>query len=525
MKSRFHGFRVSRCHGESALTSNRETATPGNRDTVFPNKPYLCAMATYALHDLQDTVVALATPPGVGAIGVIRLSGKEAIAIANAVFRAKDLSKQDSHTIHFGAIRDDAGHILDEVLVSLFVAPKSYTGENVVEVSCHGSNYIIQKIIQLFVDKGARLAQPGEFTMRAFLNGRMDLSQAEAVADLIASSSETAHAVAMQQMRGGFSHEIAELRQQLIDFASLIELELDFGEEDVEFANRDDLKELIYKIQGLLRRLIDSFQLGNAIKNGVNTVIAGRPNAGKSTLLNALLNEERAIVSEIAGTTRDTIEEVLNIKGVPFRIIDTAGIRDAEDTIESIGVERTMQKIEQSSVLVYVFDVINMQPEEVRADLTKLSQPGVHVIVVANKMDLNPYTLKKHYFPEESNAADSNKLKTGNQKSEVGIVSEEISHFPLPTSHFDWVPVSARNRMNIEHLKEKLYESVVHEKVNLESTVVSNIRHYEALQHAYESLEAVLKKYGSKCHLRLCSHGHPAGTPLFGRNYRRNIYR
>ena len=437
-------------------------------------------MANYALHDLKDTIVALATPPGVGAIAVIRLSGKNAIEIVNRGFPGKDLSKQDSHTIHFGTIRDAENHILDEVLVALFIAPKSYTGEEVVEVSCHGSPFVIQKLIQLFVDRGARLAQPGEFTLRAFLNGRMDLSQAEAVADLIASSTEAAHTVALQQMRGGFSDEIAELRQQLIDFASLIELELDFSEEDVEFANRDELKALIYKIQQLLRRLIDSFQLGNAIKNGVNTVIAGRPNAGKSTLLNALLNEERAIVSEIAGTTRDTIEEVLNIRGIPFRIIDTAGIRDAEDTIEAMGVEKTMAKIEQSSVLVYVFDVITTQPADLRADLIKLSQPGVHVIVVANKMDLNPHTSREHYF-----SPDSEKLDNGEPSAE-----------PLgsqPFNHVDWVPVSAINRMNIEYLKDKLYEAVVNEKLNLESTVVSNIRHYEALQRAHGALDDVLK--------------------------------
>ncbi|HKK77992.1 MAG TPA: tRNA uridine-5-carboxymethylaminomethyl(34) synthesis GTPase MnmE, partial [Phaeodactylibacter sp.] len=287
-------------------------------------------------HHLTDTIVALATPSGVGAIGVLRLSGPDAIRIANSVFHGKDLEAQASHTVHFGTIRNDEGRILDEVLATVFVSPRSYTGENVVEVSCHGSDYIIQELIQLFIQKGARTANPGEYTLRAFLNGRMDLSQAEAVADLIASSSKSSHAIAMQQMRGGFSDEIKKLRQELIDFASLIELELDFSEEDVEFADRSKLEELVQKIQRIIKALLDSFQLGNVLKNGVSTVIAGRPNAGKSTLLNALLNEERAIVSEIAGTTRDTIEEVLNIKGVQFRIIDTAGIRDATDTIEAI---------------------------------------------------------------------------------------------------------------------------------------------------------------------------------------------
>jgi len=298
----------------------------------------------YNQHNLADTIVALATPPGVGAIGVIRLSGKDAIDIVNQVFPGKDLLAVASHTIHLGTIRDE-GRIYDEVLVSVFKGPTSYTREHVVEINCHGSNFIIQNVIDLMVRKGARMAQAGEFTLRAYLNGQLDLSQAEAVADLIASDSESSHALALKQMRGGFSEEIKNLREELVNFASLIELELDFGEEDVEFANRDDLKGLISKIQLLLKKLIDSFKLGNVIKNGVNTVIAGRPNAGKSTLLNALLNEERAIVSDIAGTTRDTIEEVLNIDGVQFRLVDTAGIREAQDTIEAIGVEKTMEKI------------------------------------------------------------------------------------------------------------------------------------------------------------------------------------
>ncbi|MCB9294433.1 MAG: tRNA uridine-5-carboxymethylaminomethyl(34) synthesis GTPase MnmE [Lewinellaceae bacterium] len=434
----------------------------------------------YVSHNLTDTIVALATPSGVGAIGVIRLSGKEAIKIVNEVFHGKDLAKQPTHTLHFGTIRDDSGRILDEVVVSLFIEPKSYTGENVVEVSCHGSGYIIQEVIQLFIEKGARLAQPGEFTLRAFLNGRMDLSQAEAVADLIASSSRSSHAIAMQQMRGGFSDEIKRLRQELVDFASLIELELDFAEEDVEFADRSKLRELVAKIQSIIHSLIQSFKLGNVLKHGVNTVIAGRPNAGKSTLLNALLNEERAIVSEIAGTTRDTIEEVLNINGVQFRIIDTAGIRDAEDTIEAMGVEKTMQKVQQSALLVYVFDVIRTQPEEVHADLAKLIHENVHVLVVANKMDLNPYTRKEDYFP---------KSEVGNAKSETPPPS---SDFRFPISDLAWVPISAINNMNIGYLKEKLYEAVISKQLNLEGTIVANARHYEALRQAHESLGRVM---------------------------------
>lgn len=424
-------------------------------------------------HNLQDTIVALATPPGVGAIGVIRLSGKEAIKIADEVFYGKQLSQQASHTIHFGTIKDDDGKIIDEVLASLFVEPRSYTKENVVEFSCHGSNYIIQNIIRLCIQKGARMAQPGEFTLRAFLNGQMDLSQAEAVADLIASNSDSSHALAMSQLRGGISNEIADLRQQLIDFASLIELELDFSEEDVEFANRDELKALVLKIQKLLGDLLQSFQLGNAIKEGISTVIAGRPNAGKSTLLNVLLNEERAIVSEIAGTTRDTIEEVLNINGVQFRLIDTAGIRDAEDTIEAVGVERTLEKIKQSTILVYVFDVVQTQPEEVRKDLEKLHRKGLQILVVANKMDLNPYTKYEHYFGE---------TQTGSSDQQGSKLVDSDS----------WVPVSALNNMNILHLKDKLYNAVVSNQISLDNTVVSNIRHYEALQKAHDSLTAVL---------------------------------
>ncbi len=412
--------------------------------------------------NLTETIVALATPAGVGAIGVIRLSGHEAIEIVDSVFYGKKLSEQDTHTVHLGTIRDKNNQIIDEVLVSIFKTPKSYTKENVAEISCHGSNYIIQKLIQLFIKNGARMAEPGEFTLRAFLNGQMDLSQAEAVADLIASSSESSHTIAMQQMRGGFSDEIKKLRQELLDFASLIELELDFSEEDVEFANRDDLRTLVKKIQSLIYSLIESFRLGNVIKNGINTVIAGRPNAGKSTLLNALLNEERAIVSDIAGTTRDTIEEVLNIKGVEFRLIDTAGIREAQDTIEAVGVEKTFEKIEQSALLIYVFDVIKMQPEEVKADLEKLVKNNIHFLAIANKMDLNPYTKAEHY---------TNEFMTAEQ----------------------FVPVSAIAKMNIEFLKEKLYNTVIANQLNSESTIVSNARHFDALQKAHDSLSDVLR--------------------------------
>jgi len=423
---------------------------------------------------VKDTIIALATPPGSGAIGVIRLSGEAAIPLTDRFFHGKRLQGQPGHTIHFGTIRDESGRILDEVLVSLFVAPGSYTAEDVVEISCHGAQYILEEVLRLFIRNGARPAKPGEFTLRAFLNGRMDLSQAEAVADLIAATSSGAHQIALNQLRGGVSHEIQRLRQELIDFASLIELELDFGEEDVEFANRSELYNLIGRVQSLIRSLLDTFQLGNAVRQGVNTVIAGRPNAGKSTLLNALLNEERAIVSEIAGTTRDTIEEMLNIRGIQFRIIDTAGIREAQDTIEAIGVERTLEKVRQGAVLMYVFDVIKTSPEQVRQDLARIVHPGLKVLLIANKMDLNPYTLFEHYFPEPG--------KNGELRADE----------PDTAWHPDsrgWVPVSALNQMNIEYLKEKLFEAVVEEEIPMDVAVVSNARHYEALQKAGESLK------------------------------------
>ncbi len=412
----------------------------------------------YAQHDLTDTIVALSTPPGEGAIGIVRLSGPEAVKIVDALFFEKDLKKQKSHTVHFGTIRD-ATQILDEVLVSLFIAPTSYTGDDVVEVSCHGSSYILQQLIQLFIKRGARLAQPGEYTLRAFLNGKMDLSQAEAVADLIASGSESAHAVAMKQMRGGFSDEIKALREELIHFASLIELELDFGEEDVDFANRDDLKALVLKIQRIIHRLLDSFKLGNVIKNGVSTVIAGRPNAGKSTLLNAILNEERAIVSDIAGTTRDTIEEVLNIKGIEFRLIDTAGIREAHGQIEAIGVEKTFEKIRQSAIVIYLFELNILSPEEVKTDMDKLREDGVPLLVVANKSD----------------QVDESRLNDF-----TSIIEDKI------------VSISAKHGLNIEMLKEEIYQLALQGKTRTEDTIVTNSRHFDALQKASESLNRVL---------------------------------
>ena len=414
--------------------------------------------------NLNDIIIALATPPGVGAIAVIRLSGNGCIDLVNSFFATKNLSEEKSHTIHFGKIIDENKKTLDEVLVSIFRNPTSYTKEDVIEISCHGSQYIIQHIINLFLRNGARIAKQGEFTLRAFLNGQLDLSQAEAVADLISSDNEKNHELALKQMRGGFSNEIKNLRQELIDFGALLELELDFGEEDVEFADRKKLEELIEKIKGYIYSLIQSFQLGNVIKSGVATAIVGKPNAGKSTLLNALINEDRAIVSEIAGTTRDTIEEVFNINGIQFRLTDTAGLRDSQDIIEKIGIEKTKQKIEASNIVIYVFDVITTSPNELISEVNVLRQQlGINskILLVANKMDLNPYTKPESYFSDFVN-------------------SENL------------ITTSAINNMNIEYLKEKLFLMVVDQEISLDKTIVTNARHYDALTKSYEALNATL---------------------------------
>ncbi len=466
-----------------------------------------------SLPDLSSTIVALATPPGVGAIGVIRLSGPRAILLTDTIFKGKRLENQPSHTAHFGKIVGADERILDEVLVTIFKGPNSYTGEDTTEISCHGSPYILQEIIQLCLEKGARMADPGEFTLRAFLNGKMDLTQAEAVADLIASESAAAHDVAIRQLRGGFKHEIQKLREELIHFASLVELELDFGEEDVEFADRNDLKKLVNQIRDHLRPLIQSFALGNALKMGVSTVIAGRPNAGKSTLLNALLNEERAIVSDIPGTTRDTIEEVLNIRGIQFRLIDTAGIREAQDTIEAIGVARTMEKIEQAAILVYVWDVAGgMTLAEVHEDLAALvsrnaipGEEGISppdgsrnnipaYIVVCNKMDRNP--LFDTAWLLDPTLPGVHPYLLGDKDLTTFIKLSNLHPFQLPESlelsGSSIIPVSAKNAMNIEFLKEKLFEAAAGEGVNTESTIVTSARHHDALRRADEALAEVL---------------------------------
>jgi len=401
----------------------------------------------------EDTITAIATPPGVGALGVIRVSGKNAIAITSACFSGSDLDKSKGFTLHYGFIIDDQ-ETIDEVLVSVFRSPKSFTGEDIAEISCHGSPYILQRVLNLLISKGARLAKPGEFTQRAFMHGKMDLSQAEAVADLIASNSEASHRMAMQQMKGGFKKRIDALRKSLIDFASLIELELDFGEEDVEFADRSRLKALVLEVMGVVKELIGSFQLGNVFKQGVYTVIAGRPNAGKSTLLNVLLDEDRAIVSDIAGTTRDTIEAMLNIRGLIFRLVDTAGIREATDQIEALGVQKTYESIARSALLVYVYDSSALTASEVQSDLQSLINPEIPCLVLANKTDL---------------------LSVGTT---------------LPEGH---ISISAKSgkTAQIQTLKEALYNAAITGNQADSGIMVSNQRHVEALSAAYTALTKV----------------------------------
>jgi tRNA modification GTPase len=406
----------------------------------------------------QDTIIALATPSGAGAIAIIRLSGNDAITIASEVFKSisgKDLSKQKSHTVHLGNILD-GNRIIDEVLATVFKNPNSYTGENVVEFSCHGSSYIQQEIIQLLLRKGCRMATAGEFTLQAFLNGKMDLSQAEAVADLIASDSKASHQLAIQQMRGGFSTEIEEVRIQLLNFASLIELELDFSEEDVEFANRDEFQKLISKIEILLKKLIDSFATGNVLKNGIPVAIVGRPNSGKSTLLNALLNEERAIVSNIAGTTRDTIEDEITIGGVRFRFIDTAGLRETTDEIEKIGVERALEKLEKSSIYIYLFDSSEMNVEEVKKELANFSTNSKQLLV-ANKIDK--------------------------------ASKEQLS--AIDNSNLPFLPIAAKKKESIHLLTNSLLELAGIEELDSNQLMVTNSRHYDILLKSLEEIGKV----------------------------------
>ena len=423
----------------------------------------------------QETIVALASPSGAGAIAVIRISGNDAITIASQVFQSvsgKDITKQKTHTLHLGHIVED-GKVYDQVLLSIFKGTNSYTGENTIEISCHGSTYIQQQIIQLLLRKGCRMAQAGEFTLRSFLNGKMDLSQAEAVADLISSDNEASHQIAMQQMRGGFSNEISKLREELLNFASLIELELDFAEEDVEFADRTQFHDLLNRIEFVLKRLIDSFAVGNVIKNGIPVAIVGEPNVGKSTLLNALLNEERAIVSEIAGTTRDTIEDELTIHGMNFRFIDTAGIRETKDIVESIGIKKTFEKIEQAQVVLYLLDGSwmiedgshNVQKVQIEVEKIKNQFPLKPLIIIGNKAD---------------------KLS---EKEIINLKSEIPSILLL----------SAKEKKGIDDLKNQLISFVDTGALRNNETIVTNTRHYDSLLKALEEIQKV--KHGLQTNL------------------------
>lgn len=428
----------------------------------------------------QDTIVALATPSGAGAISVIRVSGANAIQVAGGVFNSvknKDLSKQKTHTLHLGHIIDGA-KIIDEVLVSLFQGPHSYTGENTIEISCHGSTYIQQQIIQLLLRKGCRAAEPGEFTLRAFLNGKLDLSQAEAVADLISSDNEASHQIAMQQMRGGFSNEIAELRNELLNFASLIELELDFAEEDVEFADRGQFEALLDKIERVLKRLIDSFAVGNVIKNGIPVAIVGEPNVGKSTLLNALLNDERAIVSDVAGTTRDTIEDELVIGGIGFRFIDTAGIRDTEDVVEVIGIKKTFEKIGQAQFVIYLVDGFQIGTPE------KLVDMRIEIEKIINKYPLKPLMI---IVNKADKISDNQRL----------LISENLETLKNKVTDIQFL--SAKEKQGIDVLTTSLLNLVNTGALRNNETIVTNTRHYDSLLKALDEIQKV--KYGLQTHL------------------------
>lgn len=401
----------------------------------------------------NDTIAAIATPPGIGAIGVLRLSGDQSYDILQKLFGSKNLKEQPANTLHVGYLKEGA-NILDEVVLSLFKKPHSYTGEDVIEISCHGSPFLQQQVLDALIRNGARLARAGEFTQRAFLNKKLDLAQAEAVGDLIESNTKASQNAALHNMRGGFSKVLHELREELIKFSSLIELELDFSEEDVEFADRHKFLLLIERIEKTVNQLLVSFQLGNVIKNGVSVAIVGKPNAGKSTLLNTLLNENRAIVSEIAGTTRDTIEEVININGILFRLIDTAGIREhSQDIIENMGVIKSKEKIKQADMVLYLFDINDMGPDELSKIIGELREQNSNVLVVANKTD---------------------------------IYNEQLNEqFPLG------IFISAKNEIGIEELKAALFEMAGGGSINNENVIITNTRHYSALAEVYKSIKEI----------------------------------
>jgi tRNA modification GTPase len=415
----------------------------------------------------DSTITAISTPPGTGGIAVIRVSGNDALKHCNAIFLPKKesftLLKQKAYTVSIGSIFNTGGETIDEVLVTVFHAPHSFTGEDIVEISCHGSLYVQQQILHLLLEQGCVLAKPGEFTQRAFLNGKMDLSQAEAVADLIASTSAASHRMAMNQMRGGFSGELTKLRTQLLDFVSLVELELDFNEEDVEFADRSKLKSLATAIEELILKLSDSFRVGNALKNGIPVALVGETNVGKSTLLNVLLNEEKAIVSEIHGTTRDAIEDSMNIAGITFRFIDTAGIRDTKDKIESMGIERTYQKIEQAGIVLWLVDCTQVS-EHIEWLTERIAQKaaGKKVILVFNKID------------------------------KIAVDEREVLNSLFEQFEGERIYISARERINTEGLKKALISAAQLPEINPGDVVVSNIRHFEALQNAHSSICRVI---------------------------------
>jgi len=412
----------------------------------------------------NDTIVALATPPGIGALGIIRLSGEEAIRIVSQLFPSRNLEKENSHTIHVGLLKNTE-QVLDEVVISIYKSPRSYTGENIVEISCHGSPFIHQQVIDACIQKGARLAKPGEFTQRAFINGKLDLTQAEAVADLIASNTNASHKTAVNNIRGGFSSALKNLREQLIKFSALIELELDFSQEDVEFVDRHELKKLLQHAKLQTTQLLDSFRLGNVIKNGVTVAIIGKPNAGKSTLLNVLLNEERAIVSEIAGTTRDTIEEIINIDGILFRLIDTAGIRSHSiDSIEIIGMQRSLDKMKQSDLVLYLFDVNEIAVDELQTIEKEFKSQQINHLLIANKVDL----INEPDAREKFSAI-------------AGIIF-----------------ISARTNLHVEVLKERMIDMVLIDNLETENVIVTNARHYHALKKLSESLHDVYEGVENK---------------------------
>ncbi len=448
----------------------------------------------------HDTICALATANGIGAIGIIRVSGEKSFEIVNKVFEGKNLEKVDSHTVHYGFIVDKTDNqqpttnnqIIDEVMISVFHAPKTFTTENSVEISFHGSPHIAKRILEVLIKNGARMAKAGEFTMRAFMNGRIDLSQAEAIADVIASENEASRKVALNQLKGGITNEISDLRADLLNFTSLVELELDFAEEDVEFADRTALNMLLDRIEEKLKSLIDSFQYGNAIKNGVAVAIIGKPNAGKSTLLNALLKEERAIVSDIAGTTRDTIEEVLHIKGNAFRLIDTAGLRETTDEIEKIGVEKAKEKVENAQILVYLIDSNSNDISEDILMLKELYRPDLKVIICLTKTD--KASIDKN-TPEFS--------KNIEEKFQTEILKNlRTSDFGHPT----FIQISAKENHNLDLLKAELSNFVETLKTDESNVIITNQRHYEALQKSLESVKRVKEATTQSFHTELLAY-------------------